>query len=283
MKADLHSHTHYSDGILSPEELMQLAQSKSINVLSITDHDTFDAYLAAKHLAAKYSIDLIPGMEISCRENNKEIHVLAYAFDTSSSEMIEYTHTYKKTRQERAIQILSNLISIYDFDINIDEFIEANANTNIARPHIAKLLVSKNYASSYKDSFRFLANYSPAYVPYPEFPIEEAIKMVHRAGGVLVLAHPSNFYSKEFIINQIKKGLDGIEIIHPSNSALQSKKLKAITSQYWLLETGGSDFHGANDYEYMNIGNFTVQSSVKDSIFARANQLKKAQKSTLFI
>ena len=266
IKADLHTHTTYSDGILKPEELLSLAKEKGLSAISIVDHDTLDGNVVAQSICMDYGIEVIMGCEFSCFENGKEYHLLGYSFDPDDKNLKVHLDNYRIARLTRAKQIHKKLI-VLGAEITFDDILETADKAPVARPHIASVLVKKGYASDLRDAFmKFIGDGGPAYYPKAVFPVEMAIKMINKARGVAVLAHPRNYVDQPTLYKFIQSGLDGIEVNHPSHSEEQRKFYHYVASQYWLLETGGSDFHGSREYDATNIGNFYVPYSVVESI-----------------
>lgn len=266
LKADLHTHTTYSDGILKPFELLNLAREKGLSVISIVDHDTLDGNIEAASICSDYDIEVIMGCEFSCYENGKEYHLLGYAFDPADKNLRIHLDNYRIARLTRAKQIHKKL-KIMGVDISFDEILEAADKAPVARPHIGSVLVKKGYVNDLREAFmKYLGEGCPAYYPKSVFPVEMAIKMINKAKGVAVLAHPRNYIDQPTLYKFIQSGLDGIEVNHPSHSEEQRKFYHYVASQYWLLETGGSDFHGSREFDAFNIGNFYVPYSVVESI-----------------
>lgn len=272
LKADLHTHTNFSDGILSPQELLQKAAKVGLGAISITDHDTIEGVRKAKELADKFNIEVITGCEFSCYENGREYHILGYFFDTNHKSLNEHLDNYKKLRLFRAKQIYKKLQDAgMKFDFDLIQNISRHAP--IARPHIGMALVEMGYVNTLKEAFeKYIGDAGPAYYPKANFPVERAIELINSAGGVASLAHPANFVDQPQLYKMIKSGLDGIEVNHPMHNEQQVKFYRSIASQYWLIETGGSDFHGNRDWDEGNFGKYTVPMSTVESLRFRANK-----------
>ncbi|MBE2190453.1 MAG: PHP domain-containing protein [Desulfobulbaceae bacterium] len=272
-KVDLHMHTYYSDGALSPEELLVKAQSVGLSVISITDHDTLDGCINAMSLAPKYGIEIITGCEFSCNDAEREFHVLGYNVDPDNKHLKFHLHNFRNARLVRAKQIhkkLRNMGMMIDFD---DILIKAD-QAPITRPHIAQILLEKGYVETLRQAFdKFIGDSGPAFHPKAVFPVSQAIKLINQANGVAVLAHPANFVDQPTLYKMIQSGLDGIEVIHPMHNQSQREFYRSIAAQYWLLETGGSDFHGNREQDELNFGNFYIPYSIVESIKYHTGQL----------
>jgi len=256
LKADLHTHTIYSDGILTPSELMQKAKAVGLDALSITDHDTFEGYLNAKDIAGDFDIILIPGCEFSTLHKGKEYHLLAYNFDINNSKINELVKSYKKIRLDRAKAIHEKLYNLgIKFDFNL--IIEQNPKSQIARPHFARLMKELGFVDNFKEAFdKYLHTGGPADQLKEAPEIQDVIKIIHSAHGKAVIAHPSDKVSTKILYEFIHFGLDGIEVVHPLHNEAIQRKLRTFANTHWLLSTGGSDYHGSKDYEVTTIGRF---------------------------
>jgi len=263
---DLHTHTTYSDGILSPAQLLEKARVAGLSAISITDHDSVDGCIEAHSIAAAYSVEVIDGCEFSCYEDGKEYHILGYFFDLDNKDIKFALTEFTEARLRRAEKIVKKLQRL-NVNININQVLEKAGKAPIARPHIASVLMDLGATNTIKAGFwSYLADGKPAYEPKKAFTIQQSVKLINHAGGVAILAHPGKYLSHDDLYEIIRLGIDGIEVIHPAHDETTQKFYKEIASQYWLLETGGSDFHGNRDYDNDNFGKFKVPYSVVDSI-----------------
>lgn len=242
-KADCHCHTVFSDGTLSPEALLLLAKEKELTGLSITDHDTIDAYPIALSLAKQLGITLVPGIEISAHYQNTSIHVLGYAFDLSNPALTRFCQKLQADRTERNHKILAKLAKI-DLPVSMAEITERFPLGTIGRPHIANLMVEKGYVKTMQKAFeRFLGEKKRCYVGDLTVTVPQAIDVIHEAGGFAVLAHPHGFRAK--VLNALcDMPFDGIEVYYGQLSLKQEHPILSIALRKNWLITGGSDFHG---------------------------------------
>ena len=254
MKIDLHLHTTFSDGQLSPEELVRNSYENHYSYISITDHDTISGYLTAKEFmkTKNYSIELIPGVEISTIYDNQEVHILAYYFDEENDALLSLLNEIYDSRYGRALEIVDRLKS---FDIEIDWaniLSYAGKNKYIGRPHIARALMTHGAVKTIKEAFeKYLHNDAPAYVPKLKIDTEDAINIVKKAGGISVLAHPGRLTDDSIVYNCIDMGIDGIEVYYASHITGQTRLYEQIAIENNLVRTGGTDFHG-NEFYYVN-------------------------------
>jgi predicted metal-dependent phosphoesterase TrpH len=270
--ADLHIHSIYSDGILTPEEIFQKAATKGIKCVSFTDHDTVDGCVVGHTVESKYNVELVDGIEMSCYEDGREYHILGYYIDIDNKILKNYLEEFRRARLIRAEKIIKKLRSL-NVPLTFEEILEQAGEAPVARPHIAMVMLEKGYASSFKEAFlSYLGEGRPAYESKMQFPVLQAIKLIKECNGISILAHPSRSVSQETMYKFIELGIDGVEVVHPMHDKEMQKYYHDIAAQYWLIETGGSDFHGTRDFDEPNFGKFTVPCSVVDSLRTRAGK-----------
>jgi 3',5'-nucleoside bisphosphate phosphatase len=254
---DLHTHSTYSDGTLSPEELLEEAQRLSLRAVAITDHDTLEGYAAAMPVAERYGVELVCGVEIStqlCRPPAPKLalHLLGY-FPASApgAGFRAWLNSISSTRYRRNLKLMERLQSL-DLKISWQDFPNPDP-CHITRPDFAHVLVAKNYAPNPQAAFnRFLDDVHLAGIA-PELPLtEEAIRQITKEGGIASLAHPgrlrcSDSMPLESVIRDLAgQGLDAIEVYHSGHSPGQVCAFLQTAAALGLLATGGSDFHGRN-------------------------------------
>jgi hypothetical protein len=252
MKIDLHLHTTFSDGIFSPEELLEMASKNNYDIISITDHDTLDGFREATGMIHNFTCQIISGIEISSIHRQRDVHILAYDIDEKNEELDSLLSSIQKSRLIRAKKIIDKLknMGIYvDFE-RVRSL--AGKHELIARPHIARVLVENGNCRSTKEAFdHYLSNSSPAYVLKQTPTVQELIDVVHRAGGVAVLAHPHTLFDDSMIDEFVHMGLDGLEVFYAKYDRVMVDYYDEIALKNNLLRTGGSDFHGEMlDFDY---------------------------------
>ena len=267
-KTDLHLHTFHSDGFYSPEKLIIKAHNQGIETLSITDHDSVNGIIEAMEHAEKYGLQIIPGVEISSDIRDAEIHILGYFIDAKDKELEHYLIFFREERYKRAIRILKKL-NILGLEITLDDVLVFAKNAAIGRPHIAQALLAKGQVKSFFEAFyKYLGNYAPAYERKVHLSPQSAFKIINDAGGLSFIAHPGNM--PEILIKElIDAGVDGIEVIHPSHSPEKVRFYRGIVNEYFLLEAGGSDFHGGKREDDDNLGKYFTSSKVVDAMKTR--------------
>lgn len=278
---DLHSHTTYSDGSASPEELIARASSKGARSIAITDHDTVDAFAEARAAADRFGVEFVPGIEISAEFSPGTMHILGYCVDGESATLSEKLATLKSAREMRNPEIARRLEGL-GFDITYDEVAQLAGNKVVGRPHFARLLVEKGYVRSIQEAFdRLLKKGAPAYVEKARLSPADSINLIHRAGGVAVLAHPyqlklpSYDAVNELIAELAGLGLDGIEAIYSRHSTAERAAYSEIALRHHLLVTGGSDYHGSYkpDIDVVTgLGDLEVSYDLLEALKARAEE-----------
>ncbi|MDO8355005.1 MAG: PHP domain-containing protein [Nitrospirota bacterium] len=248
-RIDLHLHTTHSDGSLSPTEVLRLAHKAGVTALAITDHDIVTGIPEAIAAGAELGIEIIPGVEISSRVGNSELHILGYCLQWQDPELNRRLAFLRESRHSRNPQIIERLRAL-GLDVTYEE-VRALAGTDaVGRPHIARLLMDKHYVTSAKEAFdRYLAEGRPAYVARELPSPADAIAWIRAAGGVAVLAHPtwakvSGESLNALLIALKAEGLGGIEVHYSSHTKRQTREYHDLAKRLDLLITGGSDFHG---------------------------------------
>jgi len=256
--ADLHTHTRCSDGALTTEELISRAQQAGISILSVTDHDSVDGVARAIAEAKPCGITVLPGIEMSAKFNDREIHILGYCFDYEHQELRKCVDLFRDQRVRRMERMVKKLNSM-NIPLKVEDVMKQAGNAVVCRPHIALAMVEQKLAGSYYEVFqKFINDIGPAYEQKPDFPLEKALKLIADAGGLSFLAHPKNSYTSKELVSIIKLGIDGIETVHPCHTEAMQQFYRGITNEYYLLECGGSDFHGGLRGDDRNFGQFGI-------------------------
>jgi len=276
---DLHTHTTHSDGSASPEELIARASANGARSIAITDHDTVDAFAEARAAAALFGVEFVPGIEISADFSPGTMHILGYLVDGESPALQRKLATLKEAREKRNPEIARRLEGL-GIDISYHEVAQLAGNKVVGRPHFASLLVKKGYVGSIQEAFdKLLKKGAPAYVEKARLSPSDSIQLIHRAGGVAVLAHPyqlklSSYRAADELVAELAAiGLDGIEAIYSRHSADQRTMYSEIALRHHLLVTGGSDYHGSYkpDIDLVTgLGDLEVPYALLEALKARA-------------
>ncbi len=246
---DLHTHSTYSDGTLTPSEIVKLAENLKLKAVALTDHDTVSG-LKEFLQSETEKVEKIPGVEISVQMRDFNFHMVGLFIDINRGIIQEKLDILQKERANRNYKIIAKL-NEHGYKITIDELMEI-AGEQLGRPHIAQVLYKKGYFSSPKEAFeKCLKKGAIAYFDKFRYSPEEAIKMIHESNGIAIFAHPGllNIKKNEKIelINYLKdRGLDGIEVFYSDHTEDDEKFFLEIANRENLLISGGSDFHGDN-------------------------------------
>ncbi len=248
-RIDLHLHTTHSDGSFNTSDVMAFAKEAGVTALAITDHDIVDGIPEAIAAGALLNIEVIPGVEISSRHGESELHILGYFLDWKDETLNQRMMKLRDSRHTRNPQIIRKLNEL-GVDLTYEEVRRLAGTESVGRPHIARVLMNKGVVTSAKEAFdRYLADGKPAYVPRELPPPEEAVAWIREAGGVPVLAHPTwvkqSGEGLDRLVEQLKSfGLGGIEVHYSTHSPRQTEDYLSLAKRFDLLVTGGSDFHG---------------------------------------
>jgi predicted metal-dependent phosphoesterase TrpH len=242
--ADLHLHTHFSDGTFSPEELTGHAQRLGFAALALTDHDSVEGCARMAAACGAAGIEFITGTELTAEHDDTELHILGYFVDTQNQTLITEIAKFQTVRQNRIREMVARLNGL---NIPLEaEAVFALANCKSpGRPHVARALVKAGLVKNLDEAFeRFLKKNRPAWVPKAKMSALEGVELIHQAGGLAVMAHPGLNRSDEVIPALVDAGMDGIECFHTKHSTAMSERYLEIADKFHLLVTGGSDCHG---------------------------------------
>ena len=257
-KADLHLHTTFSDGALSPSELIERARQAGLTTISITDHDHTGAIDEATALAARNGIVVIPGVELSTIVGEADVHILGYFINPRDTRLQEYLGIFRSERRRRAERIVGKLNGMH-VPLTISAVLRRAGPGSVGRPHIATALVEEGLIGTYQEAFsKYIGLGKPAYEKKYLISPRAAIELIAAAGGLSFLAHPSTFIDEGVLQQLIDAGIDGIEVVHPSHSPDLVAHYRGIVSEYFLLASGGSDFHGGKRNDREALGKYFI-------------------------
>lgn len=243
---DLHIHSSYSDGILSPTEIVRRAAEKKLAAVSVTDHDTIGGQKEALEAGKKLNMEVIEGIEFSVKEGQKGFHILGYLVDYENRDILDSIDWLREKRLIRFRKMLDKLGDI-GIHIEMDEIRSCSDTDSYGRPHLARLMLEKGFISYYQEAFaRYLGDGRKAYVPKEVLSMERVFELIRGAGGVPVWAHPGGrILDNKRLREMIEMGLKGVEVWHPNHNYDLEHRIAAIAGEYGLVATGGSDFHFA--------------------------------------
>jgi predicted metal-dependent phosphoesterase TrpH len=243
---DLHSHTTASDGSLTPRELVQEAVRRGLRVLGVTDHDSTDGLAPALGEAARHPpLAIVPGIEINCDVEGAEIHILGYYVDYEAAWFQDFCRAQREERRARVHRMAARLGEL-GMSIDPGEIFALVQEGSAGRPHVAQAMMRRGYVKSVREAFdKYLAAGKPGHVPRTRFNPEGAVRLIRKAAGVPVFAHPGLSDRDELIPGLIAAGLMGIECYYREHSPVQTAGYLQLCRQHDLVATGGSDFHGS--------------------------------------
>jgi len=255
---DLHVHSTYSDGTLTPEELVILAKKQGLSAMALTDHDTIIGIEEAVEAGKKYDIEIVPGIELSAAYGAKEIHIVGLYVDYKDKTFNDMLENLRDIRNERNLKIIVKFKEL-GILISFDEMKQLYGNAVITRAHFADYLLAKGYIKSRSEAFeRYIGENGPCFMSREKLTPEDTIRLITAAHGVPILAHPTLYHLGASEMNKLlkylcKAGLKGIEAIYSTHSIGEEIQIKKLASENHLIISGGSDFHGTNK-PYLNLG-----------------------------
>ena len=250
---DLHMHSIYSDGELTPDELINECIKKNIKTISITDHDNIGAYKnISSYLLNDKRINIIPGIELKAKTDKGTMHILGYYIDVNNKELNNKIKELKNNSIYHIISLLHQIKKDYNIVFETEDIQKLICKIgNIGRPDIAKLCIKYGYVNSVKEAFdKYLIDaYEKIRNNSNSLSYKECIDLITHASGLLVLAHPNTLKKDdkellELLKNMKKSGLKGIEGYHSSYTEEEKRKYLKIAKDLDLLVSGGSDYHG---------------------------------------
>ncbi|NJN03712.1 MAG: PHP domain-containing protein [Leptolyngbyaceae cyanobacterium RM1_1_2] len=275
---ELHCHTTFSDGTLTPTQLVQSALLAGVKALAITDHDTVAGWNEAIAAAAPHALEIVPGLELSTVHLGRSLHILGFYPDRDRLQAPLQERL--AGRQRRAKKMVEKLAAL-GYPIELPSM---SGEMAPGRPHIAAALIKAGYVKTAQEAFeRWLGDQGSAYVPYEKFSAADGIQLLRRCGAVPVWAHPYLFRGSSVasvLPELLGAGLRGIEVYHPSHRPQQIEELLSLCRQHGLLITGGSDYHGpAPDLtgKHMGLNQLQVPLALLPPLQEQALQLRGFQ------
>jgi len=277
VRADLHTHTARSDGVLSPTELVGQARAAGLEWIALTDHDSVAGIDEAIQAASKNGLQLIPGVELSVRDAaGIEDHLLGFFVEPAAPSLRDFLDQMQRDREEMAERTMQTLDAL-GMHITRERVRELARGAVITRPHIARAMVEAGYVATEREAFdRFLGSGKPAAQPRPSPDPAQAIRAVNEAGGVAGLAHPvfpQDADAEERLRTMprrldamIEAGLQAVECDYPDSNPELSQRLRALARQRGLIVTGGSDYHGPGKAPFANLGEPSMDADVVERI-----------------
>jgi predicted metal-dependent phosphoesterase TrpH len=273
-RADLHTHSTYSDGRLTPTELVERAVSRGLEVLALTDHDCTDGIAEALKAVQKHPrLLFIPGVELSTDVPHEEVHVLGYFLDWQNRRFQGRLDRLRRSRLERGQKMLAKLKRL-GIEISWHRVQELAGDGAVGRPHIALAMMEAGHISSLEEAFdRYLGRNGPAYVEREKITPAEAVELLTDASALPVLAHPRDLHNLDSLLLELKEaGIIGMEVYYQDYDQQAIERLLAIARQHDLLPLGGSDFHGLGGAHERDLGAIPLPFEPVEQLVALARQ-----------
>lgn len=240
---DLHMHSTASDGARAPADVVAAARVAGLSAIALTDHDSVAGLAEARAAGAQAGIRVVTGVELSAVEGDMETHLLGLHL-SDLSELEHRLIALREMRLTRAARIVERLNAL-GVRVTFDAVVQYAAGGAVGRPHVARALVAGGWTADFREAFdRYLGNGKAAYVAKERLALAEAIAVIHRTGGLAILAHPCGLGTRERIGALVALGLDGVEVLHPSHSWDDSQRIDALAGEFDIVRSGGSDWHG---------------------------------------
>lgn len=249
-KADFHVHTNYSDGVFSPEKIVDTALEAGLEAIALTDHDNILSYAVAQNylqsIGKEDQLEIIQGVEVNTLYKNYEVHILGYFMNTEDEDFKNLIKAQQEARINQTLEIIDLLDKKEGIKISYESILAQVAEGgSIGRPHIAKAITSAGGTSSVIDAYnKYINDNSPVYVQRKTVSPQDAVEIIYDAGGVPVIAHPHDIDIAETLIKDLMSyGLRGIEAYHRKHSPAVVEYFSSMAEKLGLIVTGGSDFH----------------------------------------
>lgn len=255
MKSDLHIHTNYSDGVFTPEKVVDAAIEAELDVIALTDHDNILSYEVAQNYIEnlkkekKKIIKVIQGIEVNTIHDGEEIHILGYFMDTNNADFQELIKTQQHARVKQTKEIIALLNKKEGIHVKYEDIKKQVApGGSIGRPHLAKAITNVGGTSSVIEAYeKYINDKSSVYVQRKTIAPHDAVEIIYDAGGIPVVAHPHDLENAaELIKDLMHYGLRGIEAYHRKHSPAIIEYFSSLAEELGLIVTGGSDFHAPN-------------------------------------
>ncbi|RPJ60487.1 MAG: PHP domain-containing protein [Dehalococcoidia bacterium] len=274
MKYDLHLHTTGSDGRLTPTELVRLARTRGLEVIAVTDHDSVGGVKEALEEASRVpQITIIPGVEINTDLPTGELHVLGYFIDYTDKDLLVSLGKIRESRVGRAEKMVDKLHGL-GLSVEWQRIMDLARGDSICRTHIAQAMLEKGYVSSEKEAFdKYIGRNGPAYVERDKVKPVDAVRIIKRAGGLPVLAHPADIQDLDAMLKELMEaGLIGMETYYGQYDSATIERLAGIADQYKLLKTGGTDYHHFQDEQEVPMGSVDIPDECIRKLFSAAGK-----------
>lgn len=277
---DLHVHSTFSDGSLSPEQLVREAKKINLSAMALTDHDSISGVASFLEACELHTLRGIPGVEISVDYPHGTMHILGYFIDYTSKALNEHIDRLKAGRAARNADILKKINNL-GMALTMEEVASFAGEGNIGRLHFAQALQARGYISAIQEAFdRYLGKGKSGYVERQRLTPCGGVEMIVQAGGIAALAHPFTIelqpQALEKLVGEMAtSGMQGIEVYYPQHSPARIRQYLSLAKKFNLVATGGTDFHGKAMPD-VKIGQGFGSLNVPDSVMALLDERRKS-------
>lgn len=271
---DLHIHTVFSDGLFTPEEVVERAKGFGLTAIAITDHDSVDGVERAKVMGKELRVEVVPGVEMSCNINGTDVHILGYYFDYQNEVVQQFFARVRQSRLERAEKMVNRLAEL-GVRVSLARVKELAGAGAVGRPHLAQAMVEARVVTSISEAFvRYIGYDGPAYFPKMRLTPLEVTRFIQENRGVAVVAHPGTYGNDDLLYTVLTAGIDGIEVWHPEHNQRMVKHYLEMAEKNRLLVTGGSDCHGGFKFGKVYLGDVRLPYRYLAALKHRAKRQK---------
>lgn len=248
MRIDLHNHTNHSDGVLSPKELLKRAIKNNVDIFALTDHDSVFGCEEIYNLSLNTNVKIIKGMELSTYHKGESVHIVClFKENKVPKALIEFSKNKLIQRKNRAIEMINNVKSVYNVNVDVDSLLQENEV--ITRANMYRHILDNNPNVTEEEASFMVSSKSRAYIPSTKMSVEDGLYMAKNAGCVTILAHPC-LIKEEYLEEILSYGFDGMEVRYPSIKN-DEEKLTQLANKYKIFISAGSDCHGDNTHADM--------------------------------
>jgi len=269
---DLHVHSTASDGSFSPRDLVKRAKGMGLQAMALTDHETVEGISEAMACGEDLGVAVVPGVELEASFGDLQMHILGYFIDWKAPWLLNVLDEMIMARTATT-QEMVRLLQRAGISVNWEQvLLIASRRRWVGTNHILEAMLSNGYFSCRKEAMRahreYFARGAVAYVPYTARPAEQVIDMIHRAGGVSVLAHPGRYERDDLIPALVEKGLVGLEVYYPGQDRATTEGYLSLASRYGLVVTGGCDDHGEYHEGVVSMGGLDIPYHVLETLMS---------------
>lgn len=255
---DLHAHTCFSDGLFTPEQLVERARWLGLAAVGVTDHDTTAGLERALAAGRRHGVEIAPGVEMSCTADGVDVHILGYYLDFEDAELLAFFRRLFEAREQRARSMVEKMQAL-GLAVDWQGVARAAGGAAVGRPHVAQAMLEAKVVGSIEEAFqRWIGFDAPAYVPKYRLSPEEAVEFIRRHRGVAIVAHPGIYRREGALFATIAAGIDGLEAWHPDHSPGDTDRMLELARKNRLLVTGGGDCHGGRKKGQIYLGEVAV-------------------------